>query len=274
MGMLIVHPKNPAAMAVDRDFVFILNAFDIEPGAATPNVNTMLDFNLWCWNSRVFPAIDHLVARLNDRVRIRIGNLTMTNHPIHVHGHEFEVTGTDGGWVPKSARWPEVTTDVAVGQMRVVEFQAYNPGDWAFHCHKSHHTMNAMGHDVPNMIGVDQRPVLDRITKLVPDYMAMGEKGMAEMGAMEMPLPDNTLPMMSGQGPFGPLEMGGMFTVIKVRPDVKPGDYRDPGWYRHPAGTVAREWTGPAPAESKAAPAKGDGVELKARKPGGGHAHH
>ena len=57
-------------------------------------------------------------------MRIRIGNLTMTNHPIHMHGHDFEVTGTDGGWVPQRARWPEVTTDVAVGQMRAFEFDA------------------------------------------------------------------------------------------------------------------------------------------------------
>ena len=48
----------------------------------------------------------------------------MTNHPIHMHGYDFEVTGTDGGWVPKSARWPEVTVDVAVGQMRAIEFVA------------------------------------------------------------------------------------------------------------------------------------------------------
>jgi len=274
MGFIVVHPKNPGFMPVDRDFVFLLNAFDIDPGAATPKTNTMLDFNLWCWNSRVFPGIDHLVVRQNDRVRIRIGNLTMTNHPIHVHGHEFEVTCTDGGWVPKAARWPEVSVDVAVGQMRAIEFQAYNPGDWAFHCHKAHHTMNAMGHAVPNMIGVDQKPVLEKITKLIPDYMAMGEQGMAEMGSMEMPLPDNTLPMMTGQGPFGPMEMGGMFTVVKVRPDVKAGDYRDPGWYKHPAGSQAREWTGAPFAATKASPANREGVELKARKPGGGHAHH
>jgi FtsP/CotA-like multicopper oxidase with cupredoxin domain len=55
----------------------------------TPKVNTMLDHNIWCWNSRVFPAISPLVARLGERVRIRVGNLTMTNHPIHLHGHEF-----------------------------------------------------------------------------------------------------------------------------------------------------------------------------------------
>ena len=94
-------------------------------------------------------------------MRIRIGNLTMTNHPIHLHGHEFVVTGTDGGPTPKSARWPEVTTDVAVGQMRQIEFVADEEGDWAFHCHKSHHTMNAMGHDVPTMIGVDHRGVVE-----------------------------------------------------------------------------------------------------------------
>ncbi|MBO0096254.1 multicopper oxidase domain-containing protein, partial [Listeria monocytogenes] len=80
------------------------------------------------------------------------GNLTMTNHPIHLHGHEFVVAGTDGGWTNPASRWPEVTTDIAVGQMRAIEFDATEPGDWAFHCHKSHHTMNAMGHDVPTLI--------------------------------------------------------------------------------------------------------------------------
>ena len=196
----------------------------------------MLDFNLWTWNSRVFPGIDPLVVRKGDRVRIRIGNLTMTNHPIHMHGHDFEVTGTDGGWVRPEAHWPEVTIDVAVGQMRAFEFVADDPGDWAFHCHKSHHTMNAMGHNVPTMIGVDHRGVARKIMKLVPDYMVMGERGMADMGEMEMPLPDNTLPMMTGQGPFGPIEMGGMFTVVKVREGLARGDYKDPGWYKHPAG--------------------------------------
>jgi len=273
MGFIVVHPKDPEFMRVDRDFVFLLNAFDIEPGAATPKINTMLDFNLWCWNSRVFPAIDPLVCRTGDRVRVRAGNLTMTNHPLHLHGVDFEVTGTDGGWVPKSARWPEVTTDVAVGQMRAIEFVADAPGDWAFHCHKSHHTMNAMGHDVPTMIGVDQRDITRKIGKLVPDYMEMGSKGMAEMGEMEMPLPDNTLPMMTGWGPFGPLEMGGMFTVVKVRDEVKFGDYRDPGWFKHPQGTVAWEWTGePLPAKRQPGP-EADENTLKARKPTGHSGH-
>ena len=274
-GMWITHPKakHPLIADVDRDFCFLLNAFDIEPGSATPKVMTMLDFNLWAWNSRIFPGIDTLNVRLNDRVRIRVGNLTMTNHPIHLHGHEFEVTGTDGGPVPKSARWPEVTTDIAVGQMRQVEFIASEEGDWAFHCHKSHHTMNAMGHDVPTMIGVDHSDVARKITKLIPGYMAMGERGMADMAEMEMPLPDNTAPMMTGQGPFGGVEMGGMFSILKVRRDQKPGDYRDPGWFAHPKGTVAHEWTGAPLAEPVRAPAPAGEAAVKARKPSG-HGHH
>ncbi|MEY2685052.1 MAG: Multicopper oxidase mco, partial [Pseudomonadota bacterium] len=212
MGLWITHPRldargrHPLIASVDRDYCFLLNAFDVEPGARTPNVNTMLDHNIWAWNSRVFPGISPLVARLGDRVRVRVGNLTMTNHPIHIHGIEFEVTGTDGGPVPPSARWPEVTTDVAVGQMRQIEFVADEPGDWAMHCHKSHHTMGPMGHSVPTMVGVDHRGLVHKIQKVVPDYMVMGERGMADMGEMQMPLPDNTAPMMTGSGPYGPIE--------------------------------------------------------------------
>ncbi|GGX43365.1 multicopper oxidase family protein [Undibacterium squillarum] len=249
MGAWVTHPKHPHPQIdqVDRDFIFLINAYDVEPGASVPNIMTMNDFNLWSWNSRVFPGIDSLPVRQGDKVRIRVGNLTMTNHPIHIHGHEFTVTGTDGGPVPKTARWPEVTTDVGVGQMRQIEFIADEPGDWAFHCHKSHHTMNAMGHNLPTMIGVDQRAVARKIHQLIPGYMAMGSNGMAEMGMMEMPLPENTLPMMTGEGPFGSLEMGGMFTVLKVRKDQKPGDYTDPGWYEAPANTRARLYEGPLP---------------------------
>jgi manganese oxidase len=274
MGSWVTHPKDPKLLRVDRDYVFVLNNFDIEPGSATPKIMTMLDFNLFAFNSRVFPGIDHLVARQNDRVRVRIGNLTMTNHPIHLHGHEFEVTGTDGGWTPQGSRWPEVTVDIAVGQMRAIEFAATDEGDWAFHCHKSHHTMNAMGHNVPTMIGVDHRGVVEQINKLIPDYMVMAERGMADMGAMEMPLPDNTLPMMTGAGPMGAMEMGGMFTVVKIRRDQRPGDYTDPGWYQHPKGTVAYEWTGTAPNATRPSASTDGEAGMSAKKPSGHAGHH
>ena len=112
------------------------------------------------------------------------------------------VTGSDGGPWPLAARVPEITTDIAVGQMRQFEFVADEEGDWAFHCHKSHHTMNAMGHNVPTMIGVDHRGLVGQLQKAMPDYMVMGERGMADMGEMEMALPDNTAPMMTGSWPL------------------------------------------------------------------------
>jgi FtsP/CotA-like multicopper oxidase with cupredoxin domain len=286
MGFWVTHPKldksgrHPLIDEVDRDFCFLLNAFDIDPGAYTPKVMTMLDFNLWSWNSRIFPGIDPLVVGLNDKVRLRIGNLTMTNHPIHLHGHEFQVTGTDGGPTPRSTRRWEITEDVPVGAVRQLEFVADEPGDWAIHCHKSHHTMNAMGHGVPTLIGVDHSGLAGRIRKLIPDYMTMGERGMKDMTEMEMPLPDNTVPMMTGQGPFGALGMGGMFSVVKVRKGLKAGDYADPGGYAHPPGTVAWEFGGslPEPARFRsestgAAPQRE--VHVTVRKPaGGGHPGH
>ncbi|SFD29470.1 MULTISPECIES: multicopper oxidase family protein [Oxalobacteraceae] len=281
MGFWVTHPKNPNFMKVDRDYVFLLGSYDIEPGSFVPKTSTMLNFNLFTFNSRVFPGIDSMVARQGERVRIRFGNLTMTNHPIHLHGHEFEVTGTDGGWTRPESRWPEVTVDVGVGQMRAIEFVASDLGDWAFHCHKSHHTMNAMGHDVPNMIGVSQSDVAKKISSIIPDYMAMGSTGGA-MGEMEMPLPENTLPMMGGQGPFGGVEMGGMFTVMKVRKEQKRGDYSDPGWYKHPAGTLAYEWNGAPPEATRNTSAGGQSmpagkpaqnVEFNVRKPSGHSGH-
>ncbi|WP_219114111.1 multicopper oxidase family protein [Janthinobacterium sp. UMAB-56] len=277
MGFWVTHPKDPNFMKVDRDFVFLLSNYDIDPGSYTPKITTMADFNLFTFNSRVFPGIAPMVVRQGDKVRVRVGNLTMTNHPIHMHGHEFEVTGTDGGWTRPESRWPEVTTDIAVGQMRAVEFTATDLGDWAFHCHKSHHTMNAMGHDVPTMIGVDHQGVAAKINQLVPGYMVMGERGMADMSEMQMPIPDNTLPMMAGEGPFGAIGMGGMFTTVKVRKDQKPGDYSDTGWYKHPAGSLAYEWTGalPEPVRGQGAgkPVVTGGVQMTVRKPTGHGGH-
>ena len=163
----------------------------------------------------------------------------MDSHPIHIHGHRYWVVETDGGQLPPSAYWPETTVNVHPGSTRAVEFIADLPGDWAFHCHKTHHAMNAMEHDIPNMIGVDQQEVTRKIGNLVSGYMAMGSTGMAEHAthAEHMPGVANTLPMMTGQGPFGPIEMGGMFTVIKVREGIE--SYEDPGWYQHPPGTVS-----------------------------------
>jgi manganese oxidase len=237
MGFFVIHPKVPQVPKVDRHFVVMLHEWFVEPGTSTPNPLVMTDFNMFTFNSRVWPGTDPWVVKKGERVRFSFGNMSMDSHPIHVHGYAFEEVGTDGGDVPKSARRPETTVNVPVGATRTVELVANEEGDWAFHCHKSHHTMNAMSHDIPNMLGVKQGTLEDDVRKILPGYMAMGEKGMGNM--MEMGRPKNTLPMMSGQGPFGPVEMGGMFTILKVRAGIT--SYADPGWYKQPPGSQAHK---------------------------------
>lgn len=243
MGMFIIHPKDGEPEPIDRDYAVMLHNWAMHPGTYRPDPAVMVEFDLWTMNSKVFPAIDTLVAGSGERVRIRLGNLSMWNHPIHLHGVQFQVTGGDGGRWPREQWRSEVTEIIGVGQMRDFEFVGV-PGDWAFHCHMAHHTMNPMGHDLPNTLGVNQDGVEEKIRTLLPGYMAMGEHGMGEhqdhTDSGHMTGPPNTLPMMMGEGPFGNIEMGGMFTVVKVRDGLAAGDFRDPGWYRHPEGEVAR----------------------------------
>ncbi len=282
MGMFIIHPRAAEPRPIDRDYCMLLHNWALQPGTWRPDPSIMTEFNLWSINSKVFPAVSPMVARSGERVRIRIGNLSMHEHPMHLHGTQFHVTGGDGGRWPEERWRTEVTELVGVGQMRDIEFVAI-AGDWAFHCHKSHHTMNAMGHGIPNVLGVDQSGVDKEIRKVLPSYMAMGRNGMSEhsmhlaMGMLEGP--PNTLAMSAGEGPFGPVEMGGMFTVLKVRDELARGDYSDPGWYKNPPGTVASRvstdpdfgnpvrYSGAAPTKSVPSPAMPD-------MPGMSHGQH
>ena len=238
IGMFIVHPREPKVQ-VDHDFVILLSEWKIDVGARRPDPNEMTDFNVLTMNARVFPGTAPLVVKKNSRVRIRIGNLgAMDHHPIHLHGHRFFITATDGGEIPESARWPETTTLVAVGQTRTIEFVADALGDWPLHCHMSHHVMTQMGHQFGNVTGINTDGLNEKMRKLVPGYMSMGADGMGDMGDMGMPVPKNSLPMVGAQGQFDYITMGGMFTLLKVR-DEAPADNADPGWYQNPSGTVS-----------------------------------
>ncbi len=234
-GFFIVHPRS--GPRVDRDFAIFLQEWSIVPGAATPNPIVMTDFNLFTFNSRIYPGTDPLVVKLGQRVRVSFANLSMDSHPIHFHGHSFRLTGTGGGPVAPSAQWPMDTVEVPVGTTRDIEFVADNPGDWPLHCHKNHHVMNQMSHEMPNLLGVRQAGVEDKVRRLVPGYMSMGSTGMGEMAGMNMGGPKNWIPMMGGDGPYGPIAMGGMFTLVKIRAGLT--SYEDPGWYQPPAGTRA-----------------------------------
>lgn len=251
-GMFIVHPKRRKGPRVDRDFVLMTHEWRIDPGAKRPNPSAMADFNVLTFNSKAYPGTAPLQVGTGERVRIRLGNLSpMDHHPVHLHGLNFRVTATDGGYIPESAQSPETTVLVPTGSTRVIEFVATEPGDWAMHCHMTHHVMTQMGHDALPLVGADTSKLDARMRRLVPGYMSMGQAGMGGMGEMSMPVPDNSLPMRGAPGPFSYIDMGGMFTVLKVRD--QPGDDTSP-WYRHPAGTVS----GPATLEQL----RDDGIEL------------
>ncbi len=238
MGMFVIHPRNPTGPKADRDFALLLSEWRIDVGTMRPNPIEMTDFNILTINAKAFPGTAPLVARYGDRVKIRIGNLSaMDHHPIHIHGFAWKITETDGGPIPESAQWPETTVLVAVGQTRTVEFTADNPGDWAMHCHMSHHVMNQMGHAVPNLIGVQQGNLDKKVRAFLPGFMTMGETGMAGMGEMGMKVPRNSLPMVGMQGKYDYIDMGGMFTIVKVRENLT--SYDDPGWYETPQGALA-----------------------------------
>ncbi|HLU40055.1 MAG TPA: copper oxidase, partial [Planctomycetota bacterium] len=135
MGMFVIHPRVPAEPLPDRDFVLLLSEWAITPGKRRPDPNEMTDFNVLTFNAKVFPATAPLVVATGQRVRLRFGNLSaMDHHPIHLHGYSFQVTETDGGVIPPSARWPETTVLVPVGSTRTCEFVADVPGDWAMYC--------------------------------------------------------------------------------------------------------------------------------------------
>ncbi|HEY3665618.1 MAG TPA: multicopper oxidase domain-containing protein, partial [Polyangiaceae bacterium] len=203
-----------------------------------PNPLEMIEFNVLTMNSKSYPGTQPLVAQTGERVRIRFGNLSaMDHHPIHLHGFQATLTETDGGRIPETARYSGNTVLVPVGSTRAIEFIADNPGDWAMHCHMTHHAMNQMGHNAPNIVGIEPSDMNKRIKPLLPGYMTMGQAGMADMGDMQMGVPKNSIPMVGGRGKHDIITMGGMFTILKVREHLS--GYADPGWYDAPPGTTA-----------------------------------
>lgn len=243
MGMIVVHPRRPRSPRPDRDYAIMLSEWSLPAGASRPDPNAMADFNILTMNARCYPGTSPLIAQRGDRVRIRFGNLSaMDHHPIHLHGYAFRTIETDGGEIPASAQHADTTILVPTGSTRTIEFIADNPGDWAMHCHMTHHVMNQMGHELPNMTGVNARRIDRAVGAVLPSYMTMGHDGMGEMGAHigmgHMDVPDNAIPMVGARGPLGYITMGGMFTILKVREALTGSD--GPGWYQSPEDDQAR----------------------------------
>ncbi len=143
IGMFIMHPRDPYTPRVDRDFGLIVQEWALLPNNTIPNSLSM-EFNWLTINGKAGPATTPMLVKLGERVRIRLVNLGMDHHPMHLHGYTFYTTGTEGGRVPKAAWTPGNTVLVGVAQARDVEFDAIYPGDWMLHCHLPHHNMNQM----------------------------------------------------------------------------------------------------------------------------------
>jgi len=254
-GMIIVHKREKdVCKRPSRDFAILLHEWTVPVGTSKPNPFEMTDFNLLTMNGKVMPATEPLVAKLGDTVWIRYGNLSaMDHHPIHLHGYSFKIIGSDGGWAAdRSVLLPETTVLVPTGAAKVIEFLANNPGDWIFHCHMTHHIMNQMGHNFPNMMGVEMGDLDQRIAELIPGYKTLGRTGMMDMTKSGLPIPENSIPMLGFDGQFGPTVLGGMANILRVRKDITT--YENPGPYHFPKGSVA------APASREEL--ENDGIQL------------
>ena len=138
-GMFIALPKDKKV--ADKDFSILLQMFTVPAKSNKPVIFSM-DPNWFTFNGLVMPNFPVLEVNEGDKVRIRFGNLAETSHPIHLHGYSFNVVGTEGGPIQKSAQWPAATVTINPGETRDIEFIANNPGIWRLHCHKILHITN------------------------------------------------------------------------------------------------------------------------------------
>jgi FtsP/CotA-like multicopper oxidase with cupredoxin domain len=207
IGFFIVHPKAAHLPAADRDFGIILQEWMIQPNNTVPNALAM-EFNWLTMNGKSGPATTPLIVKRGERVRLRFVNMGMDHHPIHLHGNQFVVTGTEAGRGKGPFMLYENTVLVGVAQARDVEFVANNPGDWMLHCHLPHHMMNQMASMVGPMMVDTSHP-----SSKVPGFPQ----------DMWMPMDD-----LGGKKPetYGLREnwtgaMMGMMTLVRVvEPDV------------------------------------------------------
>jgi FtsP/CotA-like multicopper oxidase with cupredoxin domain len=186
IGLFIVHPRRPYEPRVDRDFAWVLQEWATLPNNPVPNSMAM-EFNWLTMNGKAAPATTPVLVKRGERVRFRFVNLGMDHHPIHFHGHTWQVTGTEGGRIPKSAWKPGNTELIGVAQARDLEFIAHNPGDWMIHCHLPHHMMNAM----VSMVG----PMSEPAGGGVPTGGSMNE-GMGMIGTGGHALREDMGPVM------------------------------------------------------------------------------
>jgi FtsP/CotA-like multicopper oxidase with cupredoxin domain len=293
IGFFIIHPKQAYHPAVQKDYGIILQEFAVLPNNTVPNTLSM-EFNWLTFNGKAGPAATPMLVKLGERVRIRIINIGMDHHPIHLHGMQFEVTGTEAGRVPESARYPQNTVIVGVAQARDIEFEAKYPGDWMLHCHLPHHMMNAMvsmvgpmAHGAPLQTGKgmeegmgmmkghalseENAPAFGRGMGMAatekPTSPMVGQTPHAAHGKkrapgfpqdMWMPMDEEvTRPETWGLPKDWSAALGGMMTLVRVLPPDK---------YDEIMALVKEAGVGPSPGPASSEPAHG-------AAPSDGHRH-
>jgi FtsP/CotA-like multicopper oxidase with cupredoxin domain len=191
LGAFIMHPKEPYRPHCDKDFVIHLQEYAVLANSTTPDTMSM-NWNWLLLNGKAGPLATPLIVRQGERVRVRFVNLGMQHHPMHIHGHTFYVTGTEGGRIAESAWWPGNTVLVGVAQARNVEFVANNPGDWMLHCHLPHHMMNQMASQAGPMTRMAGMPMRMSMP-MSPDTSAERAVPSAALGAgAQATAPDGT----------------------------------------------------------------------------------
>lgn len=162
MGYFIIHPKNPPDWYyVDHDYCYSLQVWMIQPGSPIPDTMEMVNFNYFSMNGRPGPDITPMTAKLGERVRIRVFNLSMMVHPIHLHGHTFKIVDMGGGLLPEHQHLSANTSNISSAEVRVFDFPTIRPGRWVFHCHFMHHVMNDMHRIPPPSSGGHQHHMMD-----------------------------------------------------------------------------------------------------------------
>ena len=117
--------------------------FDVE---YTMDLNTAMEENemVYTINGKTFPGTDNLEVKEGDLVKVKlINNSESDDHPMHLHGHFFQVLSKNGKPIEGSPILKD-TINLKPGEEYVVAFKADNPGNWLFHCHDLHHASAGM----------------------------------------------------------------------------------------------------------------------------------
>jgi FtsP/CotA-like multicopper oxidase with cupredoxin domain len=246
IGLFIIHPKQPTTPHCHKDFGLILQEWALLPNNPVPN-SLAMEFNWLTINGKAGPATTPMIVKQGERVRLRVVNLGMDHHPMHIHGNQFYVTGTEGGRIPETAWFPGNTVLVGVAQARDIEFDAVYPGNWMFHCHLPHHMMNQMvsmvgpmgqaGHGVQTGGGMEEGMGIVRQGNALSEDMApkfgrgMGDSTEKDRNTSNLVAQDPAHQQVHGNGrkrvPGFPQDM----VMIMDKEVAKPHTYGlPPGW--------------------------------------------